>query len=370
MEAKAKSCYKCGQEGHIVCLFLLALGRALTLPQSRDCTQNASSGYVGHIARSCPEGNANAGGYGGGGGGGGYGGGFGGGGGGKTCYTCGGVGHLSRDCVQGSKCYNCSGIGHISRECPQPQRRACYTCGSEGHISRDCPQAGGAAEDLLNMSLFLLLTRPPLSFFLAIKNPVWADFRTVFGRVKSARFLSVVPILRRPTMQAIRLACPTRRLALRRLTTAAAASSSSSSGSAATTASVIPLSNVEAQWEKLSKSDQASMQRQLEEIQKKDWKTLSVDEKKAAYYVAFGPHGPRTPVSPPGQGLKVFIYTMALVGVAAAISMAVRSRSPPPPKTLTREWQEASNERALEQKLDPITGIASQGYAGKGFVQK
>lgn len=25
-------------------------------------------------------------------------------------YTCGGVGHLSRDCVQGSKCYNCSGI--------------------------------------------------------------------------------------------------------------------------------------------------------------------------------------------------------------------------------------------------------------------
>lgn len=25
-------------------------------------------------------------------------------------YQCGGVGHLSRDCVQGSKCYNCSGI--------------------------------------------------------------------------------------------------------------------------------------------------------------------------------------------------------------------------------------------------------------------
>ncbi|KAI0371647.1 hypothetical protein BV20DRAFT_153462 [Pilatotrama ljubarskyi] len=47
-------------------------------------------------------------------------------------YTCGGVGHLSRDCVQGSKCYNCSGFGHISKDCPQPQRRACYSCGSEG----------------------------------------------------------------------------------------------------------------------------------------------------------------------------------------------------------------------------------------------
>lgn len=28
-------------------------------------------------------------------------------------YTCGGVGHLSRDCVQGSKCYNCSGVVSI-----------------------------------------------------------------------------------------------------------------------------------------------------------------------------------------------------------------------------------------------------------------
>ena len=82
-------------------------------------------------------------------------------------YTCGGVRHLSRDCVQGSKCYNCSSFvsktitrsshfevlqllrfcksdhyvivtllicfqGHISKDCPQPHRRACYTCGSEG----------------------------------------------------------------------------------------------------------------------------------------------------------------------------------------------------------------------------------------------
>lgn len=29
-------------------------------------------------------------------------------------YTCGGVGHMSRDCVQGSKCYNCNGFVSIS----------------------------------------------------------------------------------------------------------------------------------------------------------------------------------------------------------------------------------------------------------------
>ena len=62
----------------------------------------------------------------------------------------------------------------------------------------------------------------------------------------------------------------------------------------------------------------------------------------------------------------------------------------PPPKTMTKEWQEASNERARELNLDPITGecscslvpsiaflaypnslpgVPSEGYSGKGFVQ-
>ena len=31
----------------------------------------------------------------------------------------------------------------------------------------------------------------------------------------------------------------------------------------------------------------------------------------------------------------------------------------PPPKTLTKEWQEASNERAKELNLNPITGMYS-----------
>lgn len=48
-------------------------------------------GEVGHIARNCPKGGSSF-------GGGGYGGGYGGGGfnQNKTCYSCGGVGHMSR----------------------------------------------------------------------------------------------------------------------------------------------------------------------------------------------------------------------------------------------------------------------------------
>ncbi len=35
-----------------------------------------------------------------------------------------------------------------------------------------------------------------------------------------------------------------------------------------------------------------------------------------------------------------------------------------PVKTMTKEWQEASNQIALEQKQNPITGIASENYKG------
>ena len=103
---------------------------------------------------------------------------------------------------------------------------------------------------------------------------------------------------------------------------------------------------------------------------------LSMGENKATYYVALGPHGPWTPVSPPRKGPKVLLSTLSFVGVAALIAWGVHARggclcsarlvhvdwtlfvAPPPPKTLTREWQEASNGPAREQKLAPITGAS------------
>ncbi|KAF8630764.1 hypothetical protein AX15_002734 [Amanita polypyramis BW_CC] len=133
-------------------------------------------------------------------------------------------------------------------------------------------------------------------------------------------------------------------------------------------ASLIPLSNVEAQWATISSEDKAAVHEQLDVLQKKDWKELSLDEKRAAYYVAFGPHGPRAPASQPGDNLKIFAYTLALVGVAGLLTVTIRQFGGAPPKTMTKEWQEATNERAREMNLDPITGITSEGYKGKGFV--
>ena len=104
-----------------------------------------------------------------------------------------------------------------------------------------------------------------------------------------------------------------------------------------------------------------------------------------AYYVAFGPHGPRAPTSAPGDGVKIFLATSALVGVAGVLYLVIQQFgmslslfylhilfaypnlfflllcvvfiAAPPPKTLTKEWQEASNERAKEMNLNPITGM-------------
>ncbi|KAH8981143.1 hypothetical protein EDB92DRAFT_1820333 [Lactarius akahatsu] len=76
-------------------------------------------GKIGHIARACPEAPGGGSGYGNNTGGGSYGNFSSGGGGGQKTWCVKTArprveGHLSRDCVQGSKCYNCSGIVGVS----------------------------------------------------------------------------------------------------------------------------------------------------------------------------------------------------------------------------------------------------------------
>ncbi|KAK0196510.1 COX4, subunit IV of cytochrome c oxidase [Armillaria mellea] len=150
------------------------------------------------------------------------------------------------------------------------------------------------------------------------------------------------------------------------VTTANAADISASSSSAPTT---IPLGRVEALWDTISLEEKAALRSQLAEVQKKDWKQLSIEEKTAAYFVSFGPHGHRAPAGKPGDNLKIAASVAGLLGVSYLMMMGVKAMAPAPPKTITKEWQEASSERAIEQKMNPITGISSKGYKGAGFVQ-
>jgi hypothetical protein len=44
-----------------------------------------------------------------------------------------------------------------------------------------------------------------------------------------------------------------------------------------------------------------------------------------AYYVAFGPHGPRAPVNPPGTTVKILTGVSALIGAAGLLYAGFRA---------------------------------------------
>ncbi|EEQ90475.1 cytochrome c oxidase subunit 4 [Blastomyces dermatitidis ER-3] len=128
------------------------------------------------------------------------------------------------------------------------------------------------------------------------------------------------------------------------------------------------LAGIEKRWEAMPPQEQAELWMQLRDRMKVDWHEMTLQEKKAAYYIAFGPHGPRAE-TPKGEGLRVFVQVMKYLVISAAFFFTVRAFANPPPRTMTREWQEATNEYAKREKMDPITGISSEGYTGKGHIQ-
>lgn len=62
-----------------------------------------------------------------------------------------------------------------------------------------------------------------------------------------------------------------------------------------------------------------------------------------AYWVAFGPHGPRA-LPPPDEGKKVTIGVFVALLATLAIFTTMRMFAKPAPHTMNKEWQEAANE--------------------------
>ncbi|RQM04762.1 hypothetical protein DH86_00004050 [Scytalidium sp. 3C] len=87
-----------------------------------------------------------------------------------------------------------------------------------------------------------------------------------------------------------------------------------------------------------------------------------------SYWIAFGAHGPRA-VAPPGEGWKIAGYTVIGLVASLALFLAIRAGANPPPRTMTREYEEKSNEFLKSQNSEPISGISSEGYTGKGQIQ-
>ncbi|KAJ5496473.1 ATP synthase subunit beta mitochondrial [Penicillium fimorum] len=126
------------------------------------------------------------------------------------------------------------------------------------------------------------------------------------------------------------------------------------------------LANIEKRWEVMPPQEQAELWMQLRDRMKVDWHQMTLQEKKAAYYIAFGAHGPRAQ-APKGEGLRVFAKVLQLTAVSVAIFYGIHSFAGKQPATMSKEWQEASNEYALKEKINPIHGISKEGYEGKGF---
>ncbi|KAI8139966.1 cytochrome c oxidase subunit IV [Fennellomyces sp. T-0311] len=130
----------------------------------------------------------------------------------------------------------------------------------------------------------------------------------------------------------------------------------------------VAVQNLEGRWKTLSTAEQNTIAKQLEEAQKADWKVLSTEEKKAAYYIAFGPHGPREPITQPGHGAKVLGGIAAVMAASAGLFYVIRVNGQEKPQTFTKEWQEATNEYLKSQNSNPVSGISSEGYKGTGYV--
>ncbi|KAF2423169.1 cytochrome-C oxidase-like protein [Tothia fuscella] len=128
------------------------------------------------------------------------------------------------------------------------------------------------------------------------------------------------------------------------------------------------LANIETRWEGMPPQEQADLWMALRDRMKVDWNELTMQEKKAAYWIAFGPHGPRAE-GPPGENWKVFRLTMYGVVFSGVLFYLTRVFAGPQPKTMSKEWQEASNEYLKREKVEPITGLSSEGYVGPGMVQ-
>ncbi|KAI8874534.1 cytochrome c oxidase subunit IV [Backusella circina FSU 941] len=130
----------------------------------------------------------------------------------------------------------------------------------------------------------------------------------------------------------------------------------------------VAVQNIETRWKTLSTAEQNTIAKQLEEAQKGDWKALSLEEKKAAYYIAFGPHGPREPLTKPGHTAKLLGGIAGVLGVSGALFYAIRVGGQETPHTINKEWEEATNEYLKSQNSNPISGISSEGYKGTGYV--
>ena len=123
---------------------------------------------------------------------------------------------------------------------------------------------------------------------------------------------------------------------------------------------------------------------------------LRISANLSAYYVAFGPHGPRKPMHPPNYGITVFLITSGCIASAVAVFAIFRyngasspliiefTYSVSSPTTAHHDSRMARSSKRVHavakhepnceapklhlNAADHQSGISSEGYKGKGMV--
>ncbi|CAK9436209.1 uncharacterized protein LODBEIA_P07670 [Lodderomyces beijingensis] len=118
------------------------------------------------------------------------------------------------------------------------------------------------------------------------------------------------------------------------------------------------LGKIENRWTTLPKEDQHTLIEELKTRMELPWQELTTAEKRAAYYISFGEWGPRRPLYAPGEKSQIFwIVTGSVIG-SIVLFIGVKQLASPPPKTLEREWMEASDEYLKSKNANPFTGYS------------
>lgn len=121
-----------------------------------------------------------------------------------------------------------------------------------------------------------------------------------------------------------------------------------------TTVTPAAISNLQGRWEKLPESDKQHLIDALADKQKLPWNQLSLEEKKAAWYISFGTWGPRKPMETPEESAQIYKGIFIGLGVAAGL-FALYYANRNVPKTMNKEWQEKSDEYLASKNANPFS---------------
>ncbi|KAJ3279311.1 Cytochrome c oxidase subunit 5A [Borealophlyctis nickersoniae] len=116
----------------------------------------------------------------------------------------------------------------------------------------------------------------------------------------------------------------------------------------------ITLQQIETRWPRLPEAERGAIADVLHEAQKGDWKKMSMEQKRAAYYIAYGAYGPRTGPNPASK-YKIATWTTIFVSAAITGSILWKKYVIPDLPTMTKEWKEAEAQIALERRVDPFS---------------